>query len=153
MNGLNTKRVSVLAGLGIVAPDLPGHGRSSAPDVEYTARYFTDVVEKFLDALDLRRVLLVGLIGASIGLALAARRNPRLASVIASNPYYYGRRGGIRRSSLLANVVFTAMTWPVIGSVRVPALWALPAGLGDVLVGATSLWVARGLEHPGGKTS
>jgi len=26
----------------IVAPDLPGHGRSSAPEVEYTARYFTD---------------------------------------------------------------------------------------------------------------
>ena len=98
-------------GLEIVAPDLPGHGRSSAPDVEYTAQYFTDVVEKFLDALDLRRVLLVGeSIGASIGLALAARRNPRLAGVIASNPYDYGRRGGIRRSSPLANVVFTAMT-------------------------------------------
>ena len=107
-------------GLEIVAPDLPGHGRSSAPDVEYTAQYFTDVVEKFLDALDLTRVLLVGeSIGASIGLALAARRNHRLAGVIASNPYDYGRRGGIRRSSPLANVVFTAMTWPVIGSVVV----------------------------------
>jgi hypothetical protein len=34
---------------------------------------------------------------------------------------------------------------------RVPALWALPAGLGDVLIGATALWVARGLEHPGGR--
>ena len=107
-------------GFEIVAPDLPGHGQSSAPDVEYTAQYFTDVVEKFLDALDLRRVLLVGeSIGASIGLALGARRNPRLAGVIASNSYDYGRRGGIRRSSPLANVVFTAMTWPVIGSVVV----------------------------------
>jgi hypothetical protein len=34
---------------------------------------------------------------------------------------------------------------------RVPALWALPAGLGDVLGGATALWVARGLEQPAGK--
>jgi hypothetical protein len=34
---------------------------------------------------------------------------------------------------------------------RVPALWALPAGVGDVLIGATALWVARGLERPGGK--
>jgi hypothetical protein len=34
---------------------------------------------------------------------------------------------------------------------RVPALWALPAGVGDVLVGATAPWVARGLEHPGGR--
>jgi hypothetical protein len=34
---------------------------------------------------------------------------------------------------------------------RVPALWALPAGAGDVLVGATALWVARGLGRPGGR--
>jgi hypothetical protein len=34
---------------------------------------------------------------------------------------------------------------------RVPALWALPAGVGDVLVGVTALWVARGLERPGGR--
>jgi pimeloyl-ACP methyl ester carboxylesterase len=108
------------AGFDIVAPDLPGHGRSSAPRVEYTAAYFTDVVEKLLDALDLRRVLLVGeSIGASIGLALAARGNSRLAGVVALNPYDYGRGGGIRRSSLLANVLFAAATWPVIGSVLV----------------------------------
>jgi pimeloyl-ACP methyl ester carboxylesterase len=102
----------------IVALDLPGHGRSSAPRVEYTATYFTDVVEKFLDALDLESVLLVGeSIGASIALALAARKNPRLAGVVALNPYDYA--GGIRRSSPLANVLFAAMTWPVIGSVVV----------------------------------
>jgi pimeloyl-ACP methyl ester carboxylesterase len=106
--------------LEIVAPDLPGHGRSSAPEVEYTARYFTDAVEAFLERLDLERVLLVGeSIGASIGLGLAARRNPRLAGVIAINPYDYGRGGGIRRSSPFANAVFTTMTWPVIGSVVV----------------------------------
>ena len=34
---------------------------------------------------------------------------------------------------------------------RVPALWALPAGVGDVLVAATAPWVARGLDRPGGK--
>jgi pimeloyl-ACP methyl ester carboxylesterase len=104
----------------IVAPDLPGHGRSSAPRVDYTAGFFTDAVEQFLDALDLRTVLLVGeSIGGSIGLALAARKNPRLAGVIAINPYDYGRGGGIRRSSPLANVLFTAITLPIIGSVVV----------------------------------
>jgi pimeloyl-ACP methyl ester carboxylesterase len=83
-----------------------------------TSRYFTDVVEQFIDALDLKRVILVGeSIGASIGLALAARRNPRLAGVVALNPYDYGRGGGIRRSSPLAKVLFTAVTWPLIGSV------------------------------------
>src|SRR5712664_654707 len=34
---------------------------------------------------------------------------------------------------------------------RVPALWALPAGLGDVLVAATAPWVARGFDRPGGR--
>jgi len=33
---------------------------------------------------------------------------------------------------------------------RVPVLWALPAGVGDVLVGATAPWVARRLERRGG---
>jgi hypothetical protein len=32
-----------------------------------------------------------------------------------------------------------------------PALWALPAGIGDVLVGVFAPWVARRLDRPGGK--
>jgi len=103
-------------GLDIIAPDLPGHGRSSAPDVEYTAAYFTDTIADFLEACDLKRVVIVGeSIGGSIGLALAARKHPRVARVIAINPYDYGRWGGIRRSSTLANVLFTAMLLPVVG--------------------------------------
>jgi hypothetical protein len=34
---------------------------------------------------------------------------------------------------------------------RLPALWAVPAGVGDVLIAATAPWVARGLERPGGR--
>jgi hypothetical protein len=33
---------------------------------------------------------------------------------------------------------------------QMPALWALPAGIGDVLVGATAFWVAGQLAAPGG---
>jgi hypothetical protein len=47
----------------------------------------------------------------------------------------------------LEGLVFLILMWQG----RVPALWALPAGLGDVFVGATAPWVARGLEHPGGR--
>jgi pimeloyl-ACP methyl ester carboxylesterase len=101
----------------VVAPDLPGHGQSSAPSVEYTAAYFTSIIDQFLDGCDLTDVVLVGeSIGASIALGLVARQNPRVSRVVALNPYDYGHWGGIRRSSLLANVLFTLMLWPVIGS-------------------------------------
>ena len=102
----------------IVAIDLPGHGESSAPRAHYTANYFTDAVEQVLDHCELRDAIVVGeSIGACIALALAVRGNPRVRSVIALNPYDYGRRGGIRRSSALANVVFTAILFPVVGPV------------------------------------
>lgn len=105
-------------GFDMLIPDLPGHGHSSAPAVEYTAAYFTNAVEQFLDACDLKDAVLVGeSIGACIALGLAARQNPRITGVVALNPYDYGRRGGIRRSSMLANVIFTAMLWPVIGTI------------------------------------
>src|SRR5262249_893791 len=102
----------------VIVPDLPGHGHSAAPRVEYTAEYFTDAMEEFLDACGLEDVVLVGeSIGASIALGLAARHNRRLTKVVALNPYDYGRWGGIRRSSLLAKILFTAMLWPVFGSI------------------------------------
>ena len=102
----------------VVAIDLPGHGESSAPRVEYSADYFTDAIQQVLDHCELRDAIVVGeSIGACIALALAVRRNPRVRSVIALNPYDYGRRGGIRRSSALANVVFTAILFPVVGPV------------------------------------
>jgi hypothetical protein len=34
---------------------------------------------------------------------------------------------------------------------QMPALWALPAGVGDVIVGATAPWIARHVETPEGK--
>lgn len=38
--------------------------------------------------------------------------------------------------------------WPSDG---VPPLWALPAGIGDILVGASAFRVARNLNSPGGR--
>ena len=76
----------------LVAVDLPGHGHSGAPGVDYTAGYFSDTVEQFLARIDLHDVILVGeSIGATIALTLAAGRSPRVRAVVAINPYDYGR--------------------------------------------------------------
>jgi len=49
--------------------------------------------------------------------------------------------------------------WRLVGIVflilmsrdQVPALWALPAGIGDILVGVTAPWVARDVDTPRGQ--
>jgi pimeloyl-ACP methyl ester carboxylesterase len=109
---LDTRQVEV------IAIDLPGHGESAAPPADYTAGYFSDAVEGLLEQLEVHDTVFVGeSIGASIGLILAARGNPRIAHVLAVNPYDYGRWGGARRGSPLNNVVFTTILWPLLGPV------------------------------------
>jgi hypothetical protein len=49
--------------------------------------------------------------------------------------------------------------WRLVGVVflllmangQMPALWALPAGIGDVIVGAMAPWIARHVDRPGGR--
>jgi hypothetical protein len=47
----------------------------------------------------------------------------------------------------LEGVLFLALMF----TGQVPALWAIPAGVGDVLIGATAFWVAARLDEPGGR--
>jgi pimeloyl-ACP methyl ester carboxylesterase len=102
----------------LIAVDLPGHGHSGAPAVDYTASYFTNAVEALLDNLNVADAIVVGeSIGASIGLGLAARHCGRVAGIVALNPYDYGRWGGIRRSSTIGDIVFSTMLLPLIGPV------------------------------------
>lgn len=57
-----------------------------------------------------------------------------------------------------ANVIRLHL-WRLVGIVflvlmvrgRVPALWALPAGIGDILVAVTAPWVARDVDTPRGR--
>jgi hypothetical protein len=49
--------------------------------------------------------------------------------------------------------------WRLVGAVflvlmangQMPALWALPAGIGDVIVGVAAPWIARGVDTPQGR--
>jgi pimeloyl-ACP methyl ester carboxylesterase len=99
----------------VYAMDYPGHGWSDIPKVDYTPDYFTRFATGFLDALNLRDVLIAGVsIGATIPLLMAAERNPRIRAVVSVNPYDYGKRGA-DRANAVAKVLFTAAAFPVIG--------------------------------------
>ena len=100
----------------IYALDYPGHGYSDIPDARYDANFFSDAVEGFLDKFDLRDVTLAGVsIGGSIALVIVARFNPRVARVIAINPYDYAKGRGMARSGLFGWVVTYASLVPFIG--------------------------------------
>jgi len=100
----------------VYALDYPGHGYSDIPEARYDAAFFAQAVEGFLDRLDLRDVTLAGVsIGGSIALILASRHNPRVARVIAINPYDYAKGRGLARSSLAGRLVTYASLLPVIG--------------------------------------
>ena len=100
----------------VYALDFPGHGYSDIPKARYDAAFFTRAVESFLDSLDLRGVTLAGVsIGASIGLIIASRGNPRVCRIVAINPYDYAKGRGLARSSWLARVLLVAARVPVLG--------------------------------------
>ena len=100
----------------VYALDYPGHGYSDIPNVEYEPKLFVDAVVGFLDELDIRDATVAGIsIGGTIALLMAAHHNPRVKKVVAINPYDYGRGGGVRRSSPVANLIFGLSIIPMLG--------------------------------------
>jgi pimeloyl-ACP methyl ester carboxylesterase len=72
------------AGHAVVAVDQRGHGRSDAPDTGYDFATVTDDLRRLLDALDLRRPVLVGQSwGGNVVLGAAARWGHRIAGIAA----------------------------------------------------------------------
>lgn len=101
----------------VYALDYPGHGYSDIPAVEYTPELFTNVVAGFLEQVNIQDATLAGeSIGGSIPLRLAARHNPRVKQVIAINTYDYDAGRGAKRSSGIANLLFSLNNVPILGS-------------------------------------
>jgi pimeloyl-ACP methyl ester carboxylesterase len=126
----------------VYALDYPGHGYSDIPKARYDAAFFTQAVEGFLDKFDLRHVTLAGVsIGGSIALIIASRRNPRIARVIAMNPYDYAKGRGMARSSIFGRFVTYASLLPVIGEtvMRLRNAFIIDAVLRGGVADATSI--------------
>jgi|ERR1700686_84270 pimeloyl-ACP methyl ester carboxylesterase len=101
----------------VYAVDYPGHGWSEIPKAEYSPEDFYQWTEKFLETVDINDATVAGVsIGGTIALVLAARQNPRVARVIAINPYDYPPDGGVRSSSLVARLVLGPAGIPILGA-------------------------------------
>lgn len=80
-------------------------------------------------------------------------------SLLAAAALALWRSASLRRLLTNQKDLIRLQVWRLEGAVflllmftgQLPALFALPAGIGDVLVGATAFWVAKRIDHPGGK--
>ena len=77
----------------VVVPDLPGHGESDKPRVDYSARFYARVVRHLLDALGIEQAVLVGnSMGGRIALELGLRSPGRVAASVLLSPSAPGLR-------------------------------------------------------------
>ena len=77
----------------IVAPDLPGFGKTDMParsDFRYTFEHLTDVIDRWTEVLGLDRfALYVVDYGAPVGFRIAARHPGRITAIISQNGNAY----------------------------------------------------------------
>jgi len=117
-----------LALSGGVAPDLPGFGRTSkAGNLDYALPAYATFVERFLDALALERVAVVGHgWGAAMALMFAQAHPERVA----------------RLAIVDAIPLLDGFQWPGL------ARWLRRPGIGELLMGSVTRWLmARLLRH------
>lgn len=94
----------------IIAPDLPGFGRSSKElNQPYNASLFVETIGELIKKLDLNDITLVGeSIGGTIALCLAAEMPDRIAKVYAFNPHD-------TMGSLIGGVDLPPIAGPILG--------------------------------------
>jgi pimeloyl-ACP methyl ester carboxylesterase len=77
----------------IVAPDLPGFGKSDTPpreEFDYTFDHLTDVIDRWTEVLGLESfALYVFDYGAPVGFRIAARHPERITAIISQNGNAY----------------------------------------------------------------
>ncbi|OGT35985.1 MAG: hypothetical protein A2W28_08705 [Gammaproteobacteria bacterium RBG_16_51_14] len=100
----------------VYAFDYPGHGWSDIANEKLKPEVFYEATSGFLDELDISGAIVAGIsIGGTIPLVLAARHNPKIKKIISINPYDYAKGLGIKRSSIVACLIFSLAGIPVIG--------------------------------------
>jgi pimeloyl-ACP methyl ester carboxylesterase len=85
----------------VIAPDLPGHGKSDTPRRALDVDGFADALLNFLNAAALERPVIIGhSLGAQIALALAARHPDRVERLVLVGPTVDSEHRTMRHQAL-----------------------------------------------------
>ena len=88
----------------VLAPDLPGYGRSDTPARPLSVRGLANALGEWLDAMQIERATLLGnSMGCQIAVDLAAREPERVCALVLVGPTVDGHaRGWVRQGARLA---------------------------------------------------
>ncbi len=114
----------------LIAPDLPGFGRSDKPHADYSRDFHLDALGGLLEALDVAGPVDIGghSMGGILGALFAARRPERVASVaLVASPFPHRRerpsampRGAVRRTAYRAVQRILPFVSPLVRSATFP---------------------------------
>lgn len=110
----------------VFAPDWPGFGQSDKPAISYTTDYYVQHLQHLLSALNLARVVLLGLsMGGGIALNLALNDPAQVEKLVLVDPYYGFKSPADRWSYLSIHLPFVMDLPALLGRSRRLVQWGL----------------------------
>jgi len=105
----------------VIAPDLPGYGKSDTPQIDYTLDYYIDFVRRLLDQLDVERPTLAGIsMGGGIAIGFALAHPQRVNRLVPVDSYGIQRKypGGLWGYYLVRMEWLNRFSWWLLGRNR-----------------------------------
>jgi pimeloyl-ACP methyl ester carboxylesterase len=112
----------------VIAPDLPGYGDSDCPSDAGSVSYYLNFFPKFMDALNLNDVTLVGIsMGGSISIGTCLERPTRVERLVLVDSYGIQRKAPFHRLSYIMVKIpgLLESTWPMVRMNRSMARWSM----------------------------
>jgi len=105
----------------VIAPDLPGYGKSDTPQISYTLDTYIDFVKRLLDQLGVARVTLAGVsMGGGIAIGFTLAYPERVLRLVPVDTYGIQRRypGGLWGYILVRMEWLNRFSWWLLGRSR-----------------------------------
>lgn len=117
----------------VIAPDLPGYGRSDPPDASVSMEYYVSVLGRLLDALAIDTTALVGIsMGGGVALGFTLDHSDRISKLVLVDSYGLG--GAVPGGSvgfLFTRLGLTDLVFALLRRSR----WATAISLRGVMAG------------------